>query len=151
MPAPFTRRAGIQRMIVTPPSPLIPETQRADNRYRAAIYPSIRDVSCDEWNSLRDPLRDPLMDPRFILAVESSMASLGRVRQVLIRDESGAPAAAASLCSFDINASVLAEGSSRRVAEVIGRFAPRLLRLRILLCGLPVSTGSSHLRLAAGA
>ncbi len=88
------------------------------------------------------------MDPRYILAVENAMGSVCHFRHVLVRDDEDRAAAAACLCSYTIDGAVLAEGDAKKVAAVINRVAPVLLRLRLLLCGLPVSSGSSHLRFA---
>jgi predicted N-acyltransferase len=123
----------------------------APARYYVSEHDSIRDVDWDDWNRLRDPKLDPYMDPRYILAVENSMGKDSQFRQVLFYDEAGDPAASACLCSFSIDGAMLAEGRARTVANVINRVAPWLLRLPLMLCGLPVSTGSSHLRFAADA
>ena len=69
------------------------------------------------------------------------MASECRFRHVLVRDQEGQLAATACLCSYTIDGAVLAEGGAKKVASVINRFAPFLLKIRVLLCGLPVSSG----------
>ena len=117
-------------------------------RYRATTYPSIRDADWDVWNGLRDVKSDPFMDPRFILAVENSMAADSRFRHVLIHDEQGRPTAAACLCAYSVDGALLAEGGARTVATSIKKVAPFLLRVPVMLCGLPVSAGASHLRFA---
>jgi predicted N-acyltransferase len=119
-------------------------------RYHATVFSSIRDVDWDEWNQLRDLKRQPAMDPRFVLAVENSMTD-ARCRSVLIRDENRHLVAAACLCSIRIDGALLAEGRSRRVAAVISRIVPPLVHVRIVLCGLPVSIGASHLCFAPDA
>jgi predicted N-acyltransferase len=133
---------------------LLTETDRvlaAPTRYRVSEHDSIRDVDWDDWNRLRDPKLDPYMDPRYILAVENSMGKDSQFRHVLFYDAAGDPAASACLCAFSIDGAMLAEGWLRTVANVINRVAPWLLRLPLMLCGLPVSTGSSHLRFAPDA
>jgi predicted N-acyltransferase len=133
---------------------MLTETERASAasaRYRVSEHDSIRGVDWDDWNRLRDPKLDPYMDPRYILAVENSMAKDSQFRHVLFYDAAGNPVASACLCAFSIDGAMLAEGRARTVANVINRMAPWLLRLPLMLCGLPVSTGSSHLRFALGA
>jgi predicted N-acyltransferase len=127
---------------VSPP----PSTSPAG--YRSVVHRSIREADWDEWNRLRDPKSDPFLDPRYILAVENSMGPVCNFRHVLVRDEEGRAAAIACLCSYTIDGAVLAEGDAKKVAAVINRVAPILLRIRVLLCGLPVSSGSCHLRFA---
>ena len=121
-------------------------TSRA--RYGASVHESIRQADWDEWNRLRDPKSDPFLDPRYILAVENSMGSVCKFRHVLVRDNVGRTAAIACLCSYAVDGGVLAEGGAKQVASLISRLAPPLLRFRLLLCGLPISTGSCHLRFA---
>jgi predicted N-acyltransferase len=123
-----------------------PSTSPAD--YHSVVHRSIREADWDEWNRLRDSKSDPFLDPRYILAVENSMGSVCNFRHVLVRDEENRPAAIACLCSYTIDGGVLAEGDAKKVAAVVSRVAPILLRIRLLLCGLPVSSGSSHLRFA---
>jgi predicted N-acyltransferase len=119
--------------------------------YTASVYSSIRDVDPDEWNHVREPHADPSMHPGFVAAVENSFADVCRFRQIVIRDEHGHPVAAACLCFFPVDAAVLADGFARRVANVINGVAPFLLRIPLLLVGMPVSCGASHLRFAPGA
>lgn len=119
--------------------------------YVASVHESIRDADWDDWNRLRDAKSDPFMDPRFILAVENSMSGEARFQHVLVRDEEGNPAAAACLCLYTIDGALLAEGAARAVTAVVKRIIPPLLQIRVLLCGLPVSAGGSHLRFAPDA
>jgi predicted N-acyltransferase len=120
-------------------------------RYTGSVYDSIRDVDLDEWNRVRDPQADPFMHPGFVTAVENSFAGICRFRQVLVRDEHGHPVAAACLCFFPVDAAVLANGFARKIANVINGVAPVLLRVPLLLVGLPISCGASHLRFAPDA
>ncbi len=116
--------------------------------YTASLYESIRDVDPEEWNRVRNPHADPFMHPGFVAAVENSLAKTCRFRQVIVRDEHGQPMATACLCFFPVDAAVLANGFARRVANVINSVAPVLLRIPLLLVGLPISCGGSHLRFA---
>src|SRR5580704_2155204 len=123
-----------------------PSTTRLE--YTVSVYDTIRDVDPDEWNRVREPHSDPFMDPGFVAAVENSLGNTCRFRQLLVRDEQGQPVAAACLCYFPVDAAVLASGFARRIANVINGVAPFLLRVPLLLVGLPVSCGASHLRFA---
>jgi len=116
-----------------------------------SIYDSIRDVDVDEWNRVRKPRHDPFMDPGFIEAVENSMGTVCRFRHVVVRDKSGTPIAAACLSSYTVDGAALAEGGAKKILSAIGRVCPRLLQNTIVMCGLPVSTGDSHLRFAPDA
>jgi hypothetical protein len=91
------------------------------------------------------------MDPRFIAAVENSMGHLCQFRHVVVRDKHGRPIAAACLSSYTVDGASLAEGFAKTILSAVGRVSPWLLRNTIVMCGLPVSTGDSHLRFAADA
>src|ERR1700722_1829271 len=119
--------------------------------YTVSVYDTIRDVDPYEWNRLRDPHADPCMHPGFVAAVENSFGDICRFRQILIRDEHGHPVAAACLCFFPVDAAVLSNGFARKIANVINGVAPVLLRVPLLLVGLPISCGASHLRFAPDA
>ncbi len=116
--------------------------------YSHSVYQSIREVDQDEWNSLRDASRDVFMDPRFIEAVENSLTDC-RYRHVLVRDGSGRPIGnLASLSSFVLDGASLTQGASRKLFELVGRVVPWFVRSKLILCGLPVSAGQSHVRFA---
>jgi predicted N-acyltransferase len=116
--------------------------------YRVCARDTIRNVDWDDWNRLRDPNSDPHMDPRFILAVENSMRKQSRLCHVLLYDHVGEPVAATCFSSLRIDGALLAQGRSRNAAAFVNRLTPGLLGMRILMCGLPISAGGSHLRFA---
>ena len=109
------------------------------------VYKSIREVDAEEWNALRNASRDPFMDPGFIEAVENSMGSVCRFRHVVVRDKAGRPLAAACLSSYTVDGAALAEGSAKVILTAIGRVWPWLTRNTMVMCGLPISSGDSHL------
>jgi predicted N-acyltransferase len=119
-------------------------------QYHAVTCRSIRDVDWAEWNQLRDPEADLFMDPRYILAVENSMGSVCSFRQVVVRDDDGRAVAAACFCAYTIEGPSLATGTARKILTAIERVLPGFFGLRMLLCGLPISSGSSHLRFTPG-
>jgi predicted N-acyltransferase len=124
------------------------DVSSARSGYTASVYDSVRDVDLDEWNRVRDPHADPFMEPGFVAAVENSLKNTCRFRHLVIRDEQGRPVSTACLCFFPVDAAVLADGFARRVANAINGVAPFLLRVPLLLVGMPVSCGASHLRFA---
>lgn len=130
---------------------LLPATDEPGSMsYSHTLYDTIDQVDLPAWNTLCHSAGDPFMDPRFIRAVEKSMAGDGRFWHVIFRDSDGNPAAAASVCSYRADATLLAEGFAGKVARLVGRIAPSLVKFNILFCGLPVSAGQSHLRFAPG-
>jgi predicted N-acyltransferase len=116
--------------------------------YEFEVYDSITRVDPGEWNSLRDAASDPFMDPQFIRAVEIGFGSACRFRHVIVRDSRRRPMAIACLSSYSIGGASLAKGRLQKVLAGLERVAPWLFRSKLILCGLPVSAGQSHLRFA---
>jgi predicted N-acyltransferase len=112
------------------------------------IYDSIRRVNWGEWNSLRDRTCDPFMDPRFIEAVENGFGNACRFRHVVVRDTQRRPMATACLSSYSIGGASLAKGSVQNILTALERAVPWFVRSKLILCGLPISAGQSHLRFA---
>jgi predicted N-acyltransferase len=119
--------------------------------YDFEVYDSIDRVDPSEWNSLRDAASDPFMDPQFIQAVESAFAKTCRFRHVVVRDSQRRPIAIACLSSYSIGGASLARGRVQKILAGLERVAPWFFRSKLILCGLPVSAGQSHLRFAPGA
>jgi predicted N-acyltransferase len=119
--------------------------------YQFEVYDSIGRVDRGEWNSLRDAASDPFMDPRFIEAVERGFAKACRFRHVIVRDSRRRPMAIACLSSYSIGGASLAKGRVQKVVAALERAAPWLFRSKLILCGLPVSAGQSHVRFAPDA
>ncbi|HEV3300561.1 MAG TPA: GNAT family N-acetyltransferase [Planctomycetaceae bacterium] len=118
--------------------------------YGFEVYDSIRRVNPEEWNSLREP-DDLFMDPRFIGAVENAMGRECRFRHVVVRDAQGRPMATACLSSFVIGGASLAQGTAGKILAILERIVPWAIRSKLILCGLPVSAGQSHIRFAPDA
>ncbi len=117
------------------------------DEYQFEVYDSIGRVDPGEWNSLRDAASDPFMNPRFIEAVEIAFAKPCRFRHVIMRDSRRRPMAIACLSSYSIGGASLAKGRVQKVVAGLERVAPWLFRSKLILCGLPVSAGQSHVRL----
>lgn len=102
------------------------------------------------WNALR-AADDPFMDVRLLQAVEESLARVATFRYVLFRDAQRRPVASACLATYAADGAVLAgPGVAGRIARGLRRISPWLVTYPIAFCGLPVSAGQSHLRVANG-
>lgn len=119
--------------------------------YSYTLSESIQSVNLDDWNQLRRPGGDPFMDPRLILAVEKSMSGSGRYWYVVFRDDAQQPVAAACLSTYRVDGSLLADGTAKKVLQILGRVIPPLVHINIVFCGLCFSAGQSHLRIAPAA
>jgi predicted N-acyltransferase len=121
-----------------------------NSNYGFEVYDSIRRINPEEWNSLRER-GDLFMDPRFIEAVENAMGRESRFRHVVVRDAEGRPVATACLSSFVIGGASLAQGTVGKILSVLERIVPWAIRSKLILCGLPVSAGQSHVRFSPDA
>lgn len=112
---------------------------------------SIDDRDVDEWHTACGGRADGVMDPRFVRAVERSMGADTLFRNVVFRDAAGVPIGAAVLSLYTLDGLLLAPPRGKAAGTRLRRLWPSFLKVPVLLCGLPVSTGESHLRIVAGA
>src|SRR5262245_51173635 len=127
-------------------------TQRpARQEYTYTLTTTIDGQDEAQWNCLRFSGGDPHMDPRFIRTVERSMADQAKFWSVLIRDCNGQPVGSACFCLYRVDGSLFMEGWAQRTTRAIQKIIPGYMRMRVLFCGLPVSGGQSHLRIAEDA
>jgi predicted N-acyltransferase len=113
------------------------------------VLPSIAKRDLREWEPFARP-GDAVMDPRFLAAVERSMGEEAQFWNVLFHGPAGQPAAAAVLSLFSIDGLLFVGEPWKKWVQSLRRWFPPLLRVKALFCGLPVSTGQSHLRFAPG-
>ena len=106
---------------------------------------SIAERSPGEW------LGGGLMDPGFLLAVERSFQDEARFWNAVIRDDENRVVAAAFFSLYRVDPALFLEGDWKTHLERIRPLLPGGLRLPIVFCGTPVSTGESHLRLTPDA
>lgn len=119
--------------------------------YTISLARSIDERDADEWHAACGGRADAVMDPRFLRAVEQSMGADTRFWNVVFRDAVGTPVGAAALSLYTIDGLLLAPERWKKRGTRLRRLWPNFLKVPVLLCGSPVSTGESHLRIAAGA
>ncbi len=119
--------------------------------YTISLARSIDERDADEWHAACGGHADAVMDPRFLRTVENSMGAEGRFYNVVMHDAAGAPAAAAFLSLYSIDGILLAPERWKKAVARLRWVWPRFLKVQVLFCGCPVSTGESHLRIAPGA
>jgi predicted N-acyltransferase len=118
--------------------------------YSISLAHSIDERDADEWLAACGGRADAVMDPRFLRAVENSMGSEARFYNVVVSDAAANPVAAAFLSLYSIDGLLLApEGWKKAVARLRWLW-PSFLKVQVLFCGCPVSTGESHLRITPG-
>jgi predicted N-acyltransferase len=119
--------------------------------YSLSLARTIDERDGDEWLAACGGRMDAVMDPRFLRTVEKSMGAEARFTNVVVRDAAGTPAAAAFLSLYAIDGLLLAPEPWKKVVARVRRAWPGFLKVQVLFCGCPVSTGESHLRIARGA
>jgi hypothetical protein len=117
--------------------------------YSFSLLPSITQRDAREWEPFARP-GDAVMDPRFLAAVEKSMGGEAQFWNVVFRGPAGRPAAAAFLSLFPIDGLLFLAEPWKKRAQALRQWLPRLLKVKVLFCGCPVSTGQSQLRFAPG-
>lgn len=127
----------------------VPMRLRLARRTETLTYESISQIAPPLWDSLV-PAGDLLATHRFVHACESAAMDGARLRHVLVY-ESGRLAGAASLFRLEVPLDILSAGMTRLAISWLRRLQPGALRVSIVFCGLPVSFGSSCLRLAPDA
>lgn len=119
--------------------------------YSLSLATTIAERGSDEWHAACGGHADAVMDPRFLRAVEKSMATQARFHNVVFRDCAGEPAGAAFLSLYTVDGLLLAAERWKKFATQVRRLWPNFLKVPVLFCGCPVSTGESHLRIASDA
>jgi predicted N-acyltransferase len=118
--------------------------------YSLSLASSIDEREADEWHAACGGRADAVMDPRFLRAVEKSMGAEPRFHNVVFRDAAGTPVGAAFLSLYPIDGLLLAPQHWKKAGARLRRLWPGFLKVPVLLCGSPISTGESHLRIAPG-
>lgn len=119
--------------------------------YSMSLVRSIVERNADEWHAACGGRADAVMDPRFLHAVEQSMGADTRFWNVVFRDSAGTPVGAVALSLYTIDGLLLAAERWKKMRTRFHQLWPNFLKIPVLLCGSPVSTGESHLRMAPGA
>jgi hypothetical protein len=114
--------------------------------YTCRIFDSIDDVDLASWQRVRSECDEPIfMDPRFVAAVEISMKQSCRFWHIIVYNEDARPMACASLSTITID---LLDTVDPRLASIVRYLIPSTLRkLKLLVCGLPISAGQKALTL----
>lgn len=110
---------------------------------RAQRFSSIHEVPEDLWDGLLDDTQ-PWHRHRFLRAVEDARVEDARFWYLVFYADNR-PVATAALSAFTVSLDLFLGRTVQRIVERLRRRWPRLLRLDVLLCGLPASLGQSNL------
>jgi hypothetical protein len=129
-------------------SPADAKRPRAATSWTVSVHPDIAQVDPGLWNSFLDP-EDLLATHRFVGICQRSGIENADYRHLLVY-RGPTPVAIASLCRIGASLDLLTGGRIREFVRRARRRYPSLLRVPVVLCGLPVSFGRSCLRFRAG-
>jgi predicted N-acyltransferase len=120
--------------------------------YGYRIFDSIDDLDFAAWERLRSEAGASVFtDPRFVGAVQASMNQNCQFHYVVIHDSSDRLVAFACLTIMTIDVADFAnEGLLKQIIQRIPASLSRLRYFKMIVCGLPISTGHSPLALAPG-
>jgi predicted N-acyltransferase len=112
------------------------------------LFTSIDEVDLTAWERVRAESGGSIfLDPRFIRAVEITMKQNCRLWYVVIYEEDGSPIACTCLTFMDIDLANFAEPGLASIIQRLPRRLSRFRHLKMMFCGLPVSTGHHTLAL----
>jgi predicted N-acyltransferase len=123
---------------------------RIAGKYSLSLAHSIDERDTGEWHVACGGRADTIMDPRFLRAVERSMSAGAGFCNVVFHDPAGTAVGAAFLSLYPIDGLLLAPERWKTWGTRLRRLWPSFLKVKVLFCGCPVSTGESHLRMAPG-
>ena len=117
----------------------------------SSIRETISQCNADEWDeTVQASLSGILMNRGFVAAVEEAFENQARFA-TRSSTTMGRPWPAGAFVAFPIDLNLLADGSTRRITEILSKQVPSMMRKNIVFCGLPVSVGAKHLAIAPGA
>jgi len=112
------------------------------------VFTSIDDIDPALWNSMLQP-GEFLASHDFVRACEKAGIGGAEFRYVLVF-ERGCLIGSAALFNMRVGLDLLAAGLTRSFFDVMRRVNPSLASVSVVFCGLPVSLGTSCVRLAHG-
>ena len=93
---------------------------------------------------------DLAMDPQVLSVFQRTLADQCRCWGVIVTDH-GAAIGCAALCLFPTELMDLSSPMLARLRDRIRRLWPSFMRMKVLFCGLPTPSGSTHFRARSGA
>lgn len=120
-------------------------TQTSPVRLSVRVHAHIGEVDPGEWDSLLSD-EDLQTSHRFIRACQDSDVESAVYRHVMI-ERSGRLVAVATLSCMHVSLDLLSSGRTRDAIRWARNWRPSFLRVPMVMCGLPVSFGSSCVRI----
>lgn len=120
------------------------EKHLANMTYTYTIADSVDDLDVAAWKAICDGHDDAIMDPGFLRAVERSSPQGSSVQYLTFFDDQATPVACTVVSQFTMDGALLMGGFLAALVRLIRVVFPKYLNFKVVMCGLPVSLGSSH-------
>lgn len=115
------------------------------------LFFSVDEINFDDWNTVPGVHENAFMQDGFMRAVEISMRATTKCCYAIFYDAKQTPVACACYSRYVVDGAELAPGRVQQMIQSVQRIVPPAFKFKVLLCGLPVSTGSSNLVVAPDA
>jgi len=122
----------------------------SDGELTAELYGETGQIDLTAWSAVIASDDWP-MSPAVIAVQERSLAGQARIWCLAIKDRTGHCQACAALALFRTDIVQASPKLFQSAVSTLRRFSPKVLRMGILFCGLPIPDGGSHLRIAQNA
>lgn len=116
--------------------------------YSFALFNSSQEVDPREWYSVCDVRTNPFLDLRYIRVIEESTAGECKCWCAVFYDDAKKPFACCCFSQFVVDGALLAPAGVRKVVDAVRTVLPRLLKYRMMVGGLPTTTGHSQGQIA---
>lgn len=118
------------------------------SEYTYVLSTSTDEVNAADWDAVCNQRVNPYMDLRFSRAVERSIGAPSRYWYAIFYDRNQRPMGCACFSLYWVDGGIFAPPVAQRVLNSIRRLFPKFFKFRVLIQGLPVSTGDNQLSLA---
>ncbi len=118
-------------------------------RYAYRIFESIAQAPQDDWNEIcRLHGETIFMNPAFLENMEITFNAQSRFWYVIFYDEVFRPIGCTCLSTFSVDLLTLSGSLIKDLANRVRTIFPGFAKVKVILCGLPISAGQNHLIIA---
>jgi len=118
--------------------------------YSCQVLDSVDSLDLSLWRQVCSDPTDLLMDVRFLRSVENSAPMEAVFRYLMFLDADNRPVACGCVSVFSLDVALFVHPVFASVIRFVRKLFSGYVRFKVVMCGLPVSTGESHLRVLEG-
>lgn len=121
-----------------------------DPHYTYVLCSSTKDLNAEHWQAVCSQYSHPYMDLRFIRAVEASMGAPAKYWFATFYDAASQPVACACYALYLVDGGIFLPPGVQSWFNTIRKVWRSFFQFKVLLQGLPVTTGESQLAVVPG-